>query len=51
MSDKNFMLMTTLLSALCVVWAICIKVYGMAALMIVNTIYSFVMAFKIEKIS
>lgn len=50
MSDKSFMLVTALLSALCVIWAICIKTYGMAALLIVNTVYSFVMAFKINKI-
>ncbi len=51
MSDKSFMLIAALLSALCVIWAICIKSYGMAAALIINTIYSFVMAFKIEKIS
>ncbi len=51
MSDKSFMLITAFLSALCVIWAIHIESYGMAAALIVNAIYSFVMAFKIEKIN
>ena len=51
MSDKALLLITALLSVLCVIFAFSVKSYGMAAALIVNTVYSFVMAFKIDKIS
>ena len=50
MSDKSFMLITTLFSILCAIWACFVPSYGMAVALILNAIYSFVMAFKIEKI-
>lgn len=49
MSDKTLLLLTALASLLCVVWACFVPAYGMAAAMVANAIYSFVMAFKIER--
>ncbi len=50
MSDKSFMLITALFSILCAIWACFVPAYGMAAALVLNAIYSFVMAFKIEEI-
>lgn len=51
MSDKSFMLITALLSTLCVIWALSVELFAMAAALMFNSIFSFVMAYKIEKIS
>ena len=50
MSDKSFMLITALLSVLCAIWAFTVTV-AMSYALIVNAIFSFVIAFKIEKMS
>ncbi len=51
MSDKSIMLITALLSALCVIWAVSVELYGMGATLMLNSVFSFVMAFKIEKMN
>ena len=48
MSDKSFMLITALLSISCAIWAFFVTT-AMAVALIVNAIFCFVMAFKIEK--
>lgn len=50
MSDKSFMLITAFISILCAIWA-CFVTVAMATALILNAIFCFVMAFKIEKIS
>ena len=47
--DKKIMLITALVSALCVVWAITIPAYGMAVALVLNTLFSlYVFAFKMK---
>ena len=50
MSDKSFMLIAALMSILCAIWA-CFVSIAMAVALIINAIFCFVMAFKIEKLS
>lgn len=40
MNDKLLMLICTIVSLLCVVWAVCIKAYGMAVLLLLNALFS-----------
>lgn len=49
MSDKTIMLLTALASLLVAIWACFIPTIAMAAAMVANAIFSFVMAFKLEK--
>ncbi len=49
MSDKKLMLLTALASILCAVWACFVPAYVMCAAMIINAVFSFYVAFKIEK--
>lgn len=46
MSNKSIMHLTAIASVLCAVWAWFIPAYAMALAMIVNAIFSFVMAIK-----
>lgn len=50
MSDKSFMLITALLSILCAIWAFS-ETTAMAMALIINALFCFVMAFKIENMS
>lgn len=38
---KTIMLITALVSALCVIWAVCIKSFGMAVALALNTVFIF----------
>ena len=51
MSDKSFMLITALLSTLCVIWALSVDLFAMAMALMLNSLFCFVMAFKIGKMS
>lgn len=47
--DKIMMLIVTIISALCVVWAINVKAPVMAVLLVFNTLFSlYVLAFKLK---
>jgi len=37
---KTIMLITALVSALCVIWAVCIKSYGMAVALALNAVFT-----------
>lgn len=50
MSDKAFLLIAALLSILCAIWAYFVTI-AMATSLIINALFCFVMAFKIEKSS
>lgn len=50
MSDRLIMLLTAFASIVCAIWACFVPAFAMAAAMIVNAIFSFIMAFKLKDI-
>lgn len=47
--EKLIILIVTIISALCVIWAINVKAYIMAVLLLFNTLFSlYVFAFKLK---
>lgn len=47
--EKLIMLIVTIISALCVVWAINVKAFIMAVLLLLNTLFSlYVLVFKLK---
>ena len=51
MKDKIIMLLTAFISILCAVWAYYVPAHLVAVALIVNSIVSFVLVFKLEKMS